>query len=110
MITFIKRAMGFFAALITVISAFLGISDGLNSGKVDNFRVTTYIRGDAIMYWGGEVNAEDFDIVTDAIIFECATFNNKGQVEYDTEKLETVLTKVRTAIGDRDIHLTLNLI
>ena len=110
MITFIKRAMGFFAALITVISAFLGISDGLNSGKVDNFRVTTYIRGDAIMYWGGEVNEEDFDIITDAIIFECATFNNKGQVEYDTEKLETVLTKVRTAIGDRDIHLTLNLI
>lgn len=62
------------------------------------------------MYWNGELYEEDFDIITDAIIFECATFNSKGEVEYDEEKMETVLTKVRTAIGDRDIHLTLNLI
>ena len=110
MITFFKRVLTFFTALLTIVSSFLGISDGLNTGKVDNFKVTTYIRGDAIMYWGGEVYAEDFDIVTDAIIFECATFNSKGEVEYDEEKMETVLTKVRTAIGDRDVHLTLNLI
>lgn len=62
------------------------------------------------MYWGGELYEEDFDIITDAIIFECATFNNKGEVEYDEEKMETVLAKVRDAIGDRDIHLTLNFI
>ena len=110
MITFLKRVTAFFATILTVISAFLGISDGLNTGKVDDFKVTTYIRGDAIMYWGGEVYEEDFDIVTDAIIFECATFNNKGEVEYDENKMETVLSKVRTAIGDRDVHLTLNLI
>ena len=110
MLTFIKRVIAFFTALVTVISSFLGIGDGLNNGKVDNFKVTTYIRGDAIMYWGGELYEEDFDIVTDAIIFECATFNNKGEVEYDEEKLEAVLTKVRNAIGDRDIHLTLNLL
>ena len=110
MITFFKRVLSFFTALLTIVSSFLGISDGLNSGKVDDFKVTTYIRGDAVMYWGGEVYAEDFDIVTDAIIFECATFNNKGEVQYDEEKMETVLTKVRTAIGDRDVHLTLNLI
>ena len=105
-----KRVLSFFAALFAVISSFLGLGDGLNSGKADNFRVTTYIRGDAIMYWGGEVYEEDFDIVTDAIIFECATFNNKGEVEYEKEKMEAVLEKVRTAIGDRDVHLTLNLI
>ena len=110
MIIFFKRVISFFTALLLVITNFLGISDGLGKGKVDDFKVTTYIRGDAIMYWGVEVYEEDFDIVTDVIIFECASFNSKGEVEYDEEKMETVLGKVRNAIGDRDIHLTLNLL
>lgn len=110
MLTFIQRVISFFTALSTLISGFLGIDCNIRDKKVDNFKVTTYIRGDAIMYWGGELYEEDFDIITDAIIFECATFNNKGEVEYDEEKMETVLTKVRNAIGDRDVHLTLNLI
>ena len=106
---FIKRIITFFTALATIISGFLGVSDSINN-KVDDFRVTTYIRGDAILYWGGKLYEEDFDIVTDVILFECATFNSKGEVEYDEEKMEAVLNKVRTAIGNRDIHLTLNLI
>ena len=110
MITFIQRVIGFFTALVTIISGFLGIDSTPACKKVDDFKVTTYIRGDAIMYWGGELYEEDFDIVTDVILFECSTFNNKGEIEYDEVKLETVLTKVRNAIGDRDIHLTLNLI
>lgn len=110
MITFIQRILGFFTALATIITGFFGINGGVCDKKVDSFRVTTYIRGDALMYWGGQLYEEDFDIITDAIIFECATFNNKGEVEYDEAKMEAVLDKVRTAIGDRDIHLTLNLI
>lgn len=109
MLTFIKRIIGFFTALATIIVGFFGYEGGVGN-KVDNFRVTTYIRGDAVMYWGGELYEEDFDIITDAIIFECATFNSDGEVEYDEEKMETVLKKVRDAIGDREIHLTLNLI
>ena len=66
--------------------------------------------GLALAYWGGQVTPEDFDIVTDAIIFECASFNNKGEIQYDEEKMDTVLSMVRTAIGDRDVHLTLNLL
>jgi GH18 family chitinase len=107
---FIQRVVGFFTALVMIVSNFLGVNLNIGDQKVDNFKVTTYIRGDAVMYWGGELYEEDFDIVTDAIIFECATFNNKGEVEYDEEKMEAVLSKVRTAIGDRDVHLTLNLI
>lgn len=109
MLIFIQRVVGFFTALLMIVSNFLGINLNVNE-KVENFKVTTYIRGDAVMYWGGELYEEDFDIVTDAIIFECATFNNKGEVEYDEEKMETVLKKVRNAIGDRDVHLTLNFI
>lgn len=110
MITFIQRVIGFITAVVTIITSFFGIDFTPDNKQVENFKVTTYIRGDAIMYWGGQLYEEDFDIVTDVILFECATFNNKGEVEYDEEKMETVLTKVRNTIGDRDIHLTLNLI
>lgn len=109
MLIFIQRVVGFFTALVMIIANFLGVNLNINK-QVDSFKVTTYIRGDAIMYWGGELYEEDFDIVTDAIIFECATFNNKGEVEYDEAKMEAVLSKVRSAIGNRDVHLTLNLI
>ena len=110
MIIFAKRVLAFFVSLITVVTNFLGINVNLTKEKADNFKVTTYIRGDALMYWGGSIYEEDFDIITDAVIFECATFNNKGEVEYDEKKMETVLSMVREAIGDRDVHITLNLI
>lgn len=110
MIIFAKRVIAFFVSLITVVTNFLGMNVNLKEEKADDFKVTTYIRGDVLMYWGGSVYEKDFDIITDAIIFECATFNNKGEVEYDDEKMETVLSMVRGAIGDRDVHLTLNLI
>lgn len=109
MLMFIQRIIAFFTAFVTIISSFLGIGN-LSDRKVDDFKVTTYIRGDAIMYWGGELYDEDFDIITDAIIFECASFNSKGEVEYDEKKMETVLSAVRDAIGDKDVHLTLNLL
>ncbi len=109
MLTFIQRVIAYFTAIISIISSFFGIG-GLCNRKVDDFKVTTYIRGDAIMYWGGELYEEDFDIITDVILFECASFNSKGEVEYDELKMETVLSKVRKAIGNRDIHLTLNLL
>ena len=110
MITFIQRILSFFTALATVISGFLGIDSNIIDKKADSFRVTTYIRGDALTYWGGSLCEEDFDIVTDAIIFECASFNSKGEVVYDEAKMESVLASVRAAIGDRDVHLTLNLL
>lgn len=110
MIIFIQRILGFLTAVITAITGFFGVEGSICDKKVDDFRVTTYIRGDAIMYWGGGVYEEDFDIITDVIIFECATFNSKGEVEYDEAKMQAVLDKVRGAIGDRDVHLTLNLL
>ena len=78
-------------------------------GKAKKFRVTSYIRGDSVNS-AADLNSEDFDIITDLIIFECATFNSKGEVEYDEAKMEKVMSAVRTAIGDRDIHITLNLL
>lgn len=78
-------------------------------GKVEKFKVTSYIRGDSVQS-PADLRSEDFDIITDLIIFECATFNSKGEVEYDEAKMERVMSAVRTVIGDRDIHITLNLL
>ena len=96
-------------AIITLVLNFFGISSEKPVEKVENFRVTTYIRGDAAQN-PDSIHAEDFDIVTDVIVFECATFDNKGNVNVETEKLEKVLNNLRNAIGDRDIHITLNLL
>ena len=61
MITFIQRVLAFFTTIATIISSFLGINGSLIDKKVDDFRVTTYIRGDAIMHWGGELYEEKSD-------------------------------------------------
>ena len=78
-------------------------------GKAEKFKVTSYIRGDSVPS-ADDLNSEDFNIITDLIIFECANFNSKGEVEYDEAKMERVMTAVRDVIGDRDIHITLNLL
>lgn len=80
-----------------------------SEGKAEKFKVTSYIRGDCV-HSAADLNSEDFDIITDLIIFECATFNSKGEVEYDEAKMERVMSIVRTVIADRDIHITLNLL
>ena len=105
----INKALALFTTIITFISGFLGMTPDNEITKVDNFRVTTYIRGDYAQS-PDSIHAEDFDIITDVIIFECATFDNKGNVNVEEEKLETVLNNVRNAIGDREVHINLNLI
>lgn len=104
---FIDRIVAFFTALITLIASFLGI--GGDSRKVDDFKVTTYIRADYVQS-AESLYTEDFDIVTDVILFECASFDNEGNVILEKDKLETALKNIRDAIGDRDVHLTLNLL
>ncbi len=108
MATIIQKVLIFLTSVILTINGFIGFG-GSNDGKVDDFKVTTYLRGDSV-YSVADLNSEDFDIITDLIIFECATFNNKGEVEYDDAKMERVMSAVRTVIGDRDIHITLNLL
>lgn len=108
MATIIQKILSFLTSVIAVISGTFGFG-GFGGGKVDDFKVTTYLRGDYV-YSAQDLNSEDFDIITDLIIFECATFNSKGEVEYDEAKMERVMSAVRAAIGDRDVHVTLNLL
>lgn len=109
MAVFIERIIAFFTALSTITTSFLGLSGGCYNKKVDDFKVTTYIRGDYVQS-EDSLCAEDFDIITDVILFECASFNSDGKVVYDKKKLETALGNIRKAIGERDINITLNLL
>ena len=108
MSVFIKQIISFFTSIALVISNFLGINVPF-AEKVDDFRVTTYIRGEYVQS-ESSLYPEDFDIVTDVILFECASFNSKGEVICNEPILETALANIRKAIGRRDVSITLNLL
>lgn len=108
MSVFIKQIISFFTSIALVISNFLGINVPFTE-KVDDFRVTTYIRGEYVQS-ESSLYPEDFDIVTDVILFECASFNSKGEVICNEPMLSTALANIRKAIGNRDVNITLNLL
>ncbi len=109
MATLIERLIAFFSSLAIIILSFFGISADPFFKKADNFKVTSYIRGDYVQQ-ENSLNPEDFDIITDVILFECASFNSEGEIIYDKVKLETALGNIRNAIAQRDINITLNLL
>ena len=106
---FTKRIVAFLTSLITIIASFFGINTDNPDKKTDDFRVVSYIRGDYVQT-EDSLYPEDFEIITDVILFECANFNSSGEVIYDEVKLETALSNIRKAIGDNDVKITLNLI
>ncbi len=109
MVGFLKRIIAFFTTLIIIVSCFSGCGEKPSDKTIDDFKVTTYIRGDYVLS-EDSLYPEDFDIVTDVILFECASFNSEGEIIFDEEKLETVLRNIRNAIGERDVNITLNLL
>ena len=109
MLVFVKQIISFFTSIALIVANFLGISSVPFTKKVDNFKVTTYIRGEYVQS-EASLYPEDFDIVTDVILFECASFNSKGEVICNEPILSTALANIRKAIGNRDVNITLNLL
>ncbi len=109
MAMFIKQIVSFFTSLALIIANLLGINSLPFAEKVDNFKVTTYVRGEYIQS-ENSLYPEDFDIITDVILFECASFNSEGEVICNEPLLETALANLRKAIGSRDVKITLNLL
>lgn len=109
MVTFIKQIISFFTSIALVITNFLGIGSVSFTEKVEDFKVTTYIRGEYVQS-ENSLYPEDFDIVTDVILFECASFNSEGEVICNEPILETALANIRKAIGSRNVKITLNLL
>ena len=105
----LNRIIAFFTALLTLIANFFGLSPNNSLEDLNQFKVTTYIRGDYVQS-PDSLHSEDFDIITHVILFECATFDSQGNVNIEKDKLETALGNIRNAIGNRDVKITLNLL
>ncbi len=108
----LKRVLLIFLSIVLIFTSFAGCrKDDKNEDikKVDDFKVVAYIRGDYVQT-EESLHSEDFDIITNAILFECASFNSEGKVILEKEKLETALKNIRGAIGERDVKITLNLL
>lgn len=105
---FVKRIIAFFTVVMSILSGILGVG-GNKSNKVDSFRVSTYIVADYVQNINA-LHSEDFDIITDVIVFGSATFDNDGIVYVKDEALAKALSNIRQVIGDRDIHITLNIL
>lgn len=106
---FIKRIITWMTVLVTIISGFFGIEVNLPAKKAESFKVTSYVVSDYIQS-PSALYPEDFDIITDVILFGCATFDTEGKVNLEKQELETALYNLRQAIGDRDVAITLNLL
>lgn len=105
---FTKRIVAFFTAVISIVMSFLGA--GTNKDlKTESFRVTSYVVADYVQDISS-LHSEDFDIITDVIVFGTATFDNQGNVTVKEASLEKALANLRQVIGDRDIHMTLNIL
>ena len=109
MTTFISQIVSFFTSLALIIANLFGITSLPFTEKAENFKVTTYVRGEYIQS-ENNLYPEDFDIITDVILFECASFNSEGEVICNEPLLETALANLRKAIGNRDVKITLNLL
>lgn len=105
----IERIIAFISSVISLITGFFGIDRNCIDKKVDDFKVTSYVVSDYVQNIDS-LHSEDFDIITDVILFGCATFDAKGNVNLEKEKLETALNNLRETIGDRDVAITLNLL
>lgn len=109
MLVFFERIIAFFTSLALILGNFFGLGGNIFAEKVDDFKVTTYVRGEYAQS-PDSVHPEDFDIVTDVILFECASFDSEGEVICNEPVLSTALANIRNAVGDRDVHITLNLL
>lgn len=79
-----------------------------NSGNSD-FRITSYIVASAVLD-PSSLNKDAFDVVTDAVLFGCAGFDEKGELKIDAPVFERALENVRAAIGKRRVAVHLNLL
>lgn len=104
--TAIKRIVATMLAFVSLLfSSLAGITDSEES----RFRVTTYVVASNVQQQE-RLHSEDFDIITDAILFGCANFNAEGEVVLQEDVLETALSNLRAVIGERDVKIHLNLL
>ena len=104
---YLKSFIAIITAIFSLLAGLLGFETKPEDTSDKAFRVKSYIVCDRILE-PSALCSEDFDIITDVILFGVATFDNKGNVTVDRATLETALNNLNAVIGDRDIEITLN--
>lgn len=104
---YLKGFIAILAAIASLIAGFLGFETKPENNGDESFRVKSYVVCDRIQD-PSSLCSEDFDIITDVILFGVATFDAKGKVTLDRVTLETALNNLKTVIGERDVKYTLN--
>ncbi len=102
----LKRMLATFLAFFNLLFSFItpGTAD-----KNSAFRVTSYVIADLVQN-PERLYTEDFDIITDVILFGCASFDANGAVNTDRRVLETALSNLRAVIGERNVKIHINLL
>lgn len=100
--------------IIATVMAFINLfaANVMNIGKSEeskDFRVTSYIVATNVQD-ESEIHSEDFDIITDVILFGCVTFGANGQLNIESTILENALNNLRKVIGTRDVKIYVNLL
>lgn len=98
-----------FSTLLAFFNLLFSIAAPGAPDKDNKFRVTSYVIADRVQQ-AENLHSEDFDIITDVILFGCAVFNSAGEVNTDKDVLECALTNLREVIGDREVKIHINLL
>lgn len=105
----INRIIATFMAFANLLLGSLGLAGKPDSGREEKFRVTSYVVAQQVQD-EKNVHSEDFDIITDVILFGCVTFNADGSLNIEEETMDTALKNLRAAIGDRNVKIHLNVL
>lgn len=103
----VKRAIATFLAFISLF--FATVSKKNDAAKDEKFRVTSYVVAQYVLD-KARLYTEDFDIITDVILFGSVRFNAKGELSVEEENLTTALNNLRDVIGERDVKIYINLL
>lgn len=104
----LTRIISFLMAVWSILLSYSGANAPLGK-KAESFRVTTYV----VASYTQDINAfcyEDFDIITDAILFGCAVFDENGDITVDENMLENSLRNLHTVIDGREVNISINLL
>lgn len=106
-----RKWVALFLCMVTVVTLLTGCSNAAKSTPVDinSFRVTAYITADSIQD-PAALTAEDFDIITDIILFSCVTFDETGALQVQTEWIETALKNLQPILSQHDIPVYVNVL
>ncbi len=79
------------------------------TSNIKDFRVTSYFVASGIQD-SGSIDPKCFDVITDAIIFGCVTFDKNGDISVDEQLLVNAFNSIKNAVGERKTNIYFNVL